>query len=84
MDIHFLTEPKGEPLNLIHFTFLSSDANRRKNIYPVDIYIPIAEVFMAFLNQLSQRNNILHEHISTPSSIQALHQKETLSEIPNH
>ena len=55
----------------------------RKNNYPNNIYNPIAQVFTTFLNNLSEKNNILSQHLFNPSSIQTLLQKEYLYDLPN-
>ena len=73
MNLHFF--PFTSPINL-------SDTCR-KNIYPHNIYISIANVFTTFLNNLQEKNHILPKHVFNPSSIQTLLQKEYLFDLPN-
>ena len=55
----------------------------RKNIYPNNIYIPIAKVFTTFLNHLQENNNLLPKHVFNPSSIQDLLQKDSFQTLFN-
>ena len=48
----------------IPFTSLKNRSDTfRKNIYPNNIYIPIAKVFTTLLNHLQENNNLLTKHI---------------------
>ena len=53
-----------------------------KNIHPLSIYIPIAHVFTALLNIISEKNNLLPQHVFNPSSKQDPLQKK-LFDLPN-
>ena len=55
----------------------------RRNIQSSTIFVPIAEVFLAFLNRLSERNILLTTKVLKPSAIQTHIPKEKLSEVPN-
>ena len=50
----------------------------QENIYPANIYILIAQHFFTLLNNLSEKNNLLPQHIFSLSAIQALVRKETI------
>ena len=79
IETHSLVLNSEEPPFSIPFTSLINRSDTfRKNIYPNNIYIPIAKVFTTFLNHLQENNNLLTKHVFKPSSIQDLLQKESL------
>ena len=83
-DTHSLVVNSEEPPFSIPFTSLATRSDTfRKNIYPNNIYIPIANVFTTFLNHLQEKKNLLPKHVFNPSSIQDLLQKESLFDLPN-
>ena len=51
--------------------------------FPIPIYITIAQAFTTFCKILSEKNNLLPQHVFTPTAIQAFLQKETDFDIPN-
>ena len=84
IETHSLVLNSEEPPFSIPFTSLKNRSDTfRKNIYPNNIYIPIAKVFTTFLNHLQENNNLLTKHVFNPSSIQDLLQKESLFNLPN-
>ena len=84
IDTHSLVETPDEPPFSIPFTSpINHSDTFRKNIHPHNVYIPIANVFTTFLNNLQEKNNLLHKHVFNPSSIQTLLQKESLFDLPN-
>ena len=60
---------------------INSTDSFRTNIFPANPYIPIAHVFTPFLKTFTEKNNLLRQHVFTPSDIPALLQKETFFEI---
>ena len=84
IETHSLVLNSEEPPFSIPFTSLKNRSDTfRKNIYPNNIYIPIAKVFTTFLNHLQENNNLLTKHVFNPSSIQDLLQKESLFNLSN-
>ena len=84
IETHSLVLNSEEPPFSILFTSLKNRSDTfRKNIYPNNIYIPIAKVFTTFLNHLQENNNLLTKHVFNPSSIQDLLQKESLFNLSN-
>ena len=84
IETHSLVANSEEPLFSIPFTsFTNRSDTFRKNIYPNNIYISIANVFTTFLNHLQEKNNLLPKHVFNPSSIQDLLQKESLFDLPD-
>ena len=84
IETHSLVLNSEEPPFSIPFTSLINRSDTfRKNIYPNNIYIPIAKVFTTFLNHLQENNNLLTKHVFNPSSIQDLLQKESLFNLSN-
>ena len=83
IDTHSLFENSEEPPLSIPFTsFTNRSDTFRKNIYPNNIYISIANVFTTFLNHLQEKNNLLPKHIFNPSFLHDLLQKESLFDLP--
>ena len=84
IETHSLVADSEEPPFSIPFTSSTTRSDTfRKNIYPKNIYIPIANVFTTFLNHLQEKNNLLPKHVFNPSSIQDLLQKDSLFHLPN-
>ena len=84
IETHSLVADSDEPPFSIPFTSSTTRSDTfRKNIYPNNIYIPIANVFTTFLNHLQEKNNLLPKHVFNPSSIQDLLQKDSLFHLPN-
>ena len=84
IDTHSLTSTLDEPPFSIRFTSPRHSTNTfRKNIYPSNIYIPIAHVSTTFLKNLSEKNNLLLQDVFTPSATQTLLTKETCLELLN-
>ena len=54
-----------------------------KHIYPSNIFLPISQVFLAFLSKIEEMNNALDQPIFLPSAISELQSKESYFEIPN-
>ena len=54
-----------------------------KHIYPSNIFLPISQVFLAFLSKIEEMNNALDQPIFLPSAISELQSKESFFEIPN-
>ena len=64
IETHSLVLNSEEPPFSIPFTSLKNRSDTfRKNIYPNNIYIPIAKVFTTFLNHLQENNNLLTKHV---------------------
>ena len=60
IETHSLVLNSAEAPFSIPFTSLKNRSDTfRKNIYPNNIYIPIAKVFTTFLNHLQENNNLL-------------------------
>ena len=84
IETHSLVLNSEEPPFSIPFTSLTNRSDTfRKNIYLNNIQIPIANVFITFLNHLQENNNLLPKHVFNPSSIQDLLHKESLFNLPN-
>ena len=84
IDTHSLVANSEEPPFSIPFTSLTTRSDTfRKNIYPNNIYISVANVFTTFLNHLQEKNNLLPKHVFNPSFIQDLLQKESLFDLPS-
>ena len=84
IDTHSVVETPDEPPFSIPFTSpINQSDTFRKNIHSNGIYIPIANVFTTFLNNLQEKNDLLPKHVFNPSSIQTLLQKESLFDLPN-
>ena len=77
IDTHSLVEAPDEPPFSIPFTSpINHSDTLRKNIHPKIIYIPIANVFTTFLNNLHEKNILLPKHVFNLFSIQTLLQKD--------
>ena len=84
IDTHSVVETPDEPPFSIPFTSpINHSDTFKKYIHHNTIYIPIANVFTTFLNNLQEKNNLLPKHVFNPSSIQTLLQKKSLFDLHN-
>ena len=63
--------------------FKTQQSVYKKHIYQSNIFLPISQVFLAFLAKLENLNNLTDESTFLPSAIQALQSKDSNFEVPN-
>ena len=63
--------------------FQTSNETLVKNIYPNNIFMPIADVFSHFFTQLEEYNSICSQPIILPSANQALKKLKSYFEVPD-